>query len=147
MSIFCFWAYWIKKVFKVKLSSKDVGVFGEAIAANFLKKNKKLKILERNWIDPSGRVKNEIDIIAKDKDVLVFVEVKTRTEGGLVPGYYSVNTKKKEALLKVCKVYLRKKRKKHSYYRFDVLEVRLCQNYDYRVIHYTNVPLFPKHFA
>ena len=51
----------------------DLGNQGEDIAKNLLLK-KGYEILECNW--RNGRA--EIDIIAKDKDVLVFVEVKTR---------------------------------------------------------------------
>ena len=54
----------------------DVGQYGEDLAAQFLLK-KGYKILERNF-----RARYcEIDIVAQQKDVLVFVEVKTRTSG------------------------------------------------------------------
>lgn len=51
----------------------DEGKKGEEIASNFLKKQG-YKIIDRNF-----RIRNgEIDIIAIDKNILVFVEVKTR---------------------------------------------------------------------
>ena len=50
-----------------------LGVQGEIIAAEFLKK-KKYIILEKNYTTKIG----EVDIIAKDNDVIVFVEVKER---------------------------------------------------------------------
>lgn len=51
----------------------DLGILGEDLAVKFLKKNG-YKILQRNFRSKLG----EIDIVAQEKDVLVFVEVKTR---------------------------------------------------------------------
>lgn len=53
---------------------KKLGDLGEVIAGNFLKKNKH-KIVEVNYQKRIG----EIDIISKKKNVIHFVEVKTRT--------------------------------------------------------------------
>lgn len=58
----------------MKTFNKQTGGIGEAIAVNFLKK-KGYDIVETNFHSRTG----EIDIIARDKDVLVFVEVKMRT--------------------------------------------------------------------
>lgn len=55
------------------LRKKLLGKHGEDLAVNFLKKQG-YKILERNFQKGYG----EIDIIAQEKDTLVFVEVKTR---------------------------------------------------------------------
>jgi putative endonuclease len=55
--------------------SHSLGRKGEALAAEHLQ-NKGYKIRHRNWV--SGR--NEVDIIAENKDYIVFVEVKTRSE-------------------------------------------------------------------
>lgn len=52
----------------------DLGNQGETLAANFLVE-KGYKILHRNWV--SG--KKELDIVAEDGDMLVIVEVKTRS--------------------------------------------------------------------
>ena len=57
------------------MKTVDIGRIGEKAATRFLKKNG-YKILEKN-LHVSH---NEIDIIARDKQNLVFVEVKTRTE-------------------------------------------------------------------
>ncbi len=55
------------------MSNKELGRIGEEMAVAFLR-NKGLKIVALNW-----RYQHlEVDIIAKDGDVLVFVEVKTR---------------------------------------------------------------------
>ncbi len=58
---------------KTKKPTKEVGDKGEEIAVSFLK-SKGYKILNRNW--RSGKL--EIDIVAQTKDLIVFVEVKTR---------------------------------------------------------------------
>lgn len=55
------------------MKRKNLGKLGEKLAVKELKKNK-YKILERNFRSPFG----EIDIIAQEGDVLVFIEVKTR---------------------------------------------------------------------
>ena len=54
-------------------ATRDLGAFGEDLAEKFLQKNG-YKILQRNFRSRFG----EIDIVAQDKDVLVFVEVKAR---------------------------------------------------------------------
>ena len=56
-----------------KRLNKFKGGYGEEIATTYLKK-KKYKIIEKNYANRIG----EIDIIAEDKNVLVFVEVKAR---------------------------------------------------------------------
>src|SRR4051812_15601992 len=52
-----------------------LGTRGENLACRFLKKNG-CKILYRNF---KGRTGGEIDVVCRDRDTLVFVEVKTRT--------------------------------------------------------------------
>ena len=58
---------------KTKKPTKEIGDKGEEIAVAFLKK-KGYKILNRNW--RTGKL--EIDIIAQLKDLIIFIEVKTR---------------------------------------------------------------------
>ena len=55
------------------MKAKEIGIIGENIATEFLLK-KGFQIIERNFLKPFG----EIDIIAKDNNYLVFIEVKTR---------------------------------------------------------------------
>jgi putative endonuclease len=58
--------------------AKDaVGRYGEDVAAEFLQRAG-LRILQRNWRCREG----ELDIVARDGDVLVFCEVKARSGGG-----------------------------------------------------------------
>jgi putative endonuclease len=58
-------------------ANQNLGKYGEDRAAEFLKRLG-YSIVERNWRGPSG----EIDIVARDRDCLVFAEVKTRSRVG-----------------------------------------------------------------
>jgi len=57
-----------------------LGKLGEDLAAAYLKRNNHT-IIQRNYRQKSG----EIDIISRDLDTLVFVEVKTRKKSALWP--------------------------------------------------------------
>jgi len=122
---------------------KERGDRGERHAARFLKKEKGFTVLAQNW--RAGR--DELDLICRDGSVLVCVEVKTRSEDALVSGYHAVNARKKQALLRAFRAYLKKLSQKPRTVRFDVVEVRLGNTGEVvRIFHYPNVPLFPKHF-
>ncbi len=56
------------------MNRRDTGIIGEKLACEFLRQNG-YKILETNYRCPGG----EIDIIAQQRDTLVFVEVRTKT--------------------------------------------------------------------
>jgi len=115
-----------------------VGQRAEEKAAVYLKKEKGFRILARNW--RSG--KDEMDIIARDKDVLVFVEVRARQSKALVPGYHTVNARKKKALRRCALSYLRQMRTPAEHYRFDIVEIGL-QKEEVESLHYfDNIPLF-----
>lgn len=96
-----------------------IGIKGEDLAVKFLK-GKGYKILFRNFKTPVG----EIDIIAEDRDILVFIEVKTRTDNSFGHPFEAVNFRKKEKLRKVALSYLRYL-KKEMPSRFDVLSIEL----------------------
>ena len=55
-------------------NNRVIGNAAEDAAAGWIKKNKGYIVLERNYSCAAG----EIDIIAKDKDTTVFIEVKYR---------------------------------------------------------------------
>ena len=92
-------------------TTKQTGDKGEAYAAKYLKKHK-YKIIARNYKKPYG----EIDIIAENKEVIAFVEVKTRKENSLTQPVDAVNRKKqmymyennidKECRFDVCEVFV-----------------------------------------
>ena len=64
------------KILEILTEKRQIGTIGEDAAAKHLKKNK-YRILRKNYV----ALDYEIDIIAENKDFLVFVEVKTRTVG------------------------------------------------------------------
>ncbi|MBK9991227.1 MAG: YraN family protein [Verrucomicrobia bacterium] len=124
-----------------------IGMDGERLAANFLRKQNGYKIVARNWRSPKDR-RDEIDLVCRDGEALVFVEVKTRAADALVSGYHAVDKAKKRVMLRACTAYLRAlgSTRRSETYRFDVVEVsRAAVNGDAPVIsHFENVPLFPK---
>ena len=123
-------------------SPSSIGDFGEARAEEFLRREKGYRIVSRNW----HRGRGEIDIVAWDKEVLVFVEVRTRHARNLVPGFFSVTGKKKKSLLPVCQAYLRHLRHPPMHFRFDIVEIRYYSAGDFTVNHYANIRLFSKNF-
>lgn len=96
---------------------KYLGIEGENLAVKFLKSSG-YKIIARNYKTPIG----EIDIIAKDGETIVFIEVKTRTDDAFGYPFEAVHTKKKQKLKKLALLYL-KKQKKECPARFDVLSI------------------------
>lgn len=78
MSIFDRWSPpgGLAIVCAMSLSSKAVGAYGERRAVDFLVHEAGMQVLDRNWRCAEG----EIDIVARDADAVVFVEVKTRRE-------------------------------------------------------------------
>lgn len=96
----------------------ELGKFGEQIAVEYLEKSK-YKILKRNFYCKQG----EIDIIAKDKNEIVFIEVKTRTNMNFGRPSESVNSIKQKHMYKAAKYYLYKESLLEMLIRFDVVEV------------------------
>lgn len=104
------------------MNNIDFGTFGEKYAVKYLKK-KKYKILEKNYKTKVG----EIDIIAKDRDFLVFLEVKSRSFDPLVTGSYAVDQKKRLHIFKTASLYMKQK-KTALQPRFDILELEIDRN-------------------
>ena len=99
--------------------SAIVGAWGEERAAAFLKA-KGFALLGRN-VRPDKR--DEIDIVARIGETLVFVEVKTRRREDFGRPVTAVDKAKRHALNRAAAAYLRKARFPDLYYRFDVVEV------------------------
>lgn len=94
-----------------------LGEKGEELAKRFLQK-KGYKLIEQNYKTPLG----EIDIIAKDKDTLVFIEVKTRESIEFGYPFESVNYAKRQKIAKAAMSYL-KRFKEVPQCRFDVISI------------------------
>lgn len=95
----------------------NVARSGEALAALFLRL-KGFKIEARNWRCPAG----EIDIVAWDRDTLVFVEVKTRTGDRAGTPEEAVTQAKQRRLVRLAEVYLARGSETPPC-RFDVVAV------------------------
>lgn len=115
------------------MNKRTVGTYYEDIAADFLT-SKGLIILERNYRVRSG----EIDIVAKDNQYIVFVEVKYRKTASAGHPEEAVNIKKIKTICKTADHYrVHHKLSVNQACRFDVVaientDIRWYQNaYDY----------------
>jgi putative endonuclease len=95
----------------------ELGMKGEEIALEYLRKSGYL-ILERNW--RAGH--NELDIIARDKDFLVIVEVKSRQNSNFAEPEEAVNRDKQNALIRAANAYIYKKNINLET-RFDIISI------------------------
>ena len=105
------------------------GKKGEIIATNYLKKEG-YKILENNYKNKIG----EIDIIAKDKNFIVFVEVKTRTSSMLGDPLEAIDEQKQFKIRQVATMYLMKTKQLESLIRFDAIAILGDEDCDIRHI-------------
>ena len=97
--------------------SHNLGQKGEELAKDYLLK-KGYKILHCNW--KSG--KREIDIIAENKDYIVFVEVKTRTDDYYMHPRHAVTSEKQKSIIYTAESYLERYNiNKES--RFDIISI------------------------
>ncbi|WP_235941424.1 YraN family protein [Paenibacillus puerhi] len=101
---------------------KQLGMQGEAGAASYLQEQG-MSILDRNWRCRTG----EIDLIAEEKGILVFVEVRTRNlSGAFGTPQESVNLRKQRKMLETARVYIHRHGKHESQVRFDVVSIRMA---------------------
>ncbi len=140
---------WLKDVWQkvarreTSTASAVAGARGEQAAAEYLKARQGYAIVTRNWRSPRDR-RDEIDLVCRDGDVLVFVEVKARSEGAMVSGYQAIDERKKRALRRAVHAYLGGLEAPPRTFRFDVAEVTLSGRLPSQVLHFENVPLFPQ---
>ena len=103
---------------------KAIGRAGEDLAAQYLKQQG-YTILERNYRLRIG----EVDIIARDEEYLVFIEVKTRRSTRFGSPFEAVDARKQQQIVKIAAAYLQGK---ELPVRFDVVAVHLNEQ-DVRV--------------
>ena len=130
-------ALWAKLKFWGKRASAPIthqhGSLGEAAAKAALKK-KGLKFLSANFSTPRG----ELDLIFRDGDCLVFVEVKTRGADTWTRPSRAVNAAKEAAMRRTATAYLRLLPDPYVKYRFDIVEVLLEQGEPIEIRHLEN---------
>lgn len=101
---------------------QQFGTDSESMAVNYLKENG-YQIIERNYRTKIG----EIDIIAKDGDTIVFVEVKARKSRAYNPKEAVTNSKKRKISM-VALYYLKSTRQINVRARFDVVAIDSAKN-------------------
>lgn len=109
---------------KVGTAKKELGALGEKIAENYLVKAEGYQILSKNYTCPLG----EIDLIARDQDYLVFIEVRTGSTPMKEYVEESVGYRKQKKLRQVASFYLKEKDLYDSPCRFDVVHLFLDRN-------------------
>ena len=99
---------------------QDLGAWGETLA---LKEIKRLgyKCIARNYRCPLG----EIDLIAKERGSLVFIEIKTRRGRSIGYAKEAITSRKKRQLSKVALAYMKSNNCCDAKSRFDVVAISL----------------------
>lgn len=100
------------------IESYNLGKKGEEIAESYLQQMG-YQILERNFHSQQG----EVDIIARDRDFIVFVEVKSYSFRSYGSPVGAVRKAKKQSLIHAAQTYLYKKNIQNTYCRFDVIAI------------------------
>jgi len=128
------------------MDTKEIGALGEKVASEYLKR-KGHKILARNYVPKfvSGPQRGEIDIVAKKKDIISFVEVKTLTENGreqfsaILPED-KVDYQKQRKILKMAENWLMEKKiPLNSKWQIDVIAIKIdLNNRKARIRHFKN---------
>jgi putative endonuclease len=115
---------WRSRFSPSKKSSEHIrrGALGEKLACRFLRR-KGYKILYRNF---RGRRGGEIDIVCRDHDTLVFVEVKTRAREDFGRPIAAVDRRKQQRVSRGGLSWLRLLDNPDILFRFDVVEVLLA---------------------
>jgi putative endonuclease len=105
---------------KREMKRRDTGILGEKLAKDFLKK-RGYRIWEANYRCPEG----EVDLIAKHKDYLVFIEVRTKKSTDFGTPEESITSAKKERLRAIASHYQQTHDNLPPLWRIDVVAVEL----------------------
>lgn len=116
---------------ETRRTTQALGRKGEEIASKYLKK-KKFEIIERGF----RLFRGEIDIIARDRDTLVFVEVKARADETFGRPEDSVTPAKQRQIRKIAMGYLLKNHTGDVSCRFDVISILFHDDESYRLQHF-----------
>ena len=115
----------------------DFGRHSEIMAQNYLM-SIGYKILETNW--RSGH--KEIDIIAKDENIIVFVEVKSTTNDIFAKPEDAVNFKKIKNIVRAANTYLISHNIENDS-RFDIITLLLMPSGEYKIEHIKDAFIAP----
>ena len=111
------------------MNKRKIGNIGENIAQKYLI-DKNYKIIATNFYTRKG----EIDIVAKENSVVVFVEVKTRTNLKYGTPAMSISYIKKKHLRTTAKIFIHLNKLYNYEIRFDVVEIYI-KNGKYKINH------------
>lgn len=100
---------------------KNIGDAGEEAARVFLENENGWHILEENFSCPLG----EIDIVARDGDTIVFIEVRSTSYAGFELIEESINLRKQKKIKQLASFYINQKKLSGLPCRFDVLLVEI----------------------
>lgn len=100
------------------MNKRIIGAKGEEKAVNYLIEQG-LTILETNYVCKIG----EIDIIAKQENIILFIEVKYRKNDKMGRPYESVNYHKQMKIMKSAMLYAQEMNLFNKAMRFDVIEI------------------------
>jgi len=112
-------------------SGESLGSWGEWTALGCFRR-KGWELVARNWSTRSG----EIDLIFYDREVLVFVEVKTRMESGLYPAEKNFSPRKLEKMEALAWNFLERFELGGTPVRFDLAAVETHDRREFRLRHY-----------
>ncbi len=112
------------------MNNVQIGRKGEQLAMIYLKQAG-YSIVTTNYRNKIG----EIDIIARDKDIYVFFEVKTRTSMLYGRPAEAVNADKQQKIIHTALFYLQQTHNLEEDCRFDVIEVLLSNNKGTQINH------------
>ncbi|HRX84966.1 MAG TPA: YraN family protein [Phycisphaerae bacterium] len=110
-----------------------LGPSGEQIGARYLRRQG-YRIIKRNYRCTAG----EIDIVAGDRDTLVFVEVKTRRSDEAADPEAAVNHHKRVQITRAARFFIAESRAERVPCRFDVLAIVLPADGRPEVTHFIN---------
>lgn len=118
--------------------SQWLGRYGEDVAAAWLRANR-CRVLARNFRSQRrGRHTGEVDIVATEDRVLLFVEVKTRQEDTKVRPLFAVDKAKQKLIERGANDWLRRLGTRAVRWRFDVIEVYVRDGHPPRVVRVRN---------
>ena len=111
----------------------SLGKLGENLAVAYLE-NHGVDIIKRNYRQKSG----EIDIIARDQECLVFVEVKTRKSLRFGQPFEAVTPRKQAQISRVALDYMTRTKLSDQAVRFDVISIVMTKDGKPEIEHLTN---------
>ncbi|MCL4115591.1 UNVERIFIED_CONTAM: hypothetical protein GTU68_058638 [Idotea baltica] len=114
-------------------AKESLGNRGEQLAACYLKQQK-YRILDTQHRNTYG----EVDIIAKDGDCIVFVEVKTRSSTEAGRPLEAVDRRKQQRLTRIALAWLKQKKKLGDAARFDVVSIVWREDAEPELQHFQN---------